>query len=42
MKHAHCDAHFQEELEYLKAIVACLTSLLEKTLRNASSEGSSN
>jgi hypothetical protein len=36
---AHCDAHFQEELESLKVSVARLTSLLEHTLRNASSEG---
>jgi hypothetical protein len=39
---AHCDAHFQEELESLKTCVARLTSLLEQTLRNASSEGPSN
>jgi len=39
---AHRDAHFQEELESLKASVARLTSLLEQTLRNASSEGPSN
>jgi hypothetical protein len=39
---AHCDAHFQEELESLKASVARLTSLLKHTLRNASSEGLSN
>jgi len=38
----HRDAHFQEELEYLKTSVARLTSLLEQTLRNASSEGPSN
>ena len=36
------DAHFQEELESLKASVARLTSLLEHTLRNASVEGPSN
>ena len=36
------DAHFQEELESLKASVARLTSLLEQTLRNASGEGPSN
>jgi len=41
-KRAHHDAHFQEELESLKASVAHLTSLLEQTLRNASSEGPSN
>jgi len=39
---AHRDTHFQEELETLKASVARLTSLLEKTLRNASGEGPSN
>jgi len=39
---AHHDAHFQEELESLKASVARLTSLLEQTLRNASGEGPSN
>jgi hypothetical protein len=39
---AHRDAHFQEELESLKANVARLTSLLEQTFRNASSEGPSN
>jgi hypothetical protein len=39
---AHRDTHFQEELETLKASVARHTSLLEKTLRNASSEGPSN
>jgi len=38
----HHDAHFQEELEYLKTSVARLTSLLEQTLRNASGEGPSN
>jgi hypothetical protein len=36
------DAHFQEELESLKTSVTCLTSLLEKTLRNTSGEGPSN
>ena len=39
---AHRDTHFQKELESLKASVARLTSLLEKTLRNASGEGPSN
>ena len=39
---AHCDAHFQEELESLKISVAFLTSLLEQTLRNTSSEGPTN
>jgi hypothetical protein len=39
---AHRDAHFQEELESLKANVARLTSLLEQTFRNASGEGPSN
>jgi hypothetical protein len=39
---AHRDAHFQEELESLKASVARLTSLFEQTLRNASGEGPSN
>jgi hypothetical protein len=38
---AHRDAYFQEELESLKAIVTHLTSLLEQTLRNTSSEGPS-
>ena len=41
-EYAHRDAHFQEELEFLKTSVACLTSLLEQTLRNTSSEGLSN
>jgi len=41
-KHAHRDAHFQEELESLKTSVARRTSLLEQTLRNASGEGPSN
>ena len=39
---AHRDAHLQEELESLIASVARLTSLLEQTLRNTSSEGFSN
>ena len=40
---AHRDAHSQEKLESLKASVAYLiTSLLEQTLRNASSKGPSN
>jgi hypothetical protein len=39
---AHRDAHFQEELESLKASVARLTGLLEQTLRNTSGEGPSN
>jgi hypothetical protein len=39
---AYRDAHFQEELESLKASMARLTSLLEQTLRNASGEGPSN
>jgi hypothetical protein len=39
---AHRDAHFQEELESLKASVARLTSLLKQTLRNVSSEDPSN
>jgi hypothetical protein len=39
---AHRDAHFQEELESLKASVAHLTSLLKQTLRNASGECPSN
>ena len=39
---AHRNAHFQEELESLKASVARLTSLLEQTLRNAFGEGPSN
>jgi len=38
---ARCDAYFQEELESLNTSVACLTSLLEQTLRNASGEGPS-
>jgi hypothetical protein len=41
-EHAHRDAHFQEELESLKASMAHLTSLLEQTFRNASGEGLSN
>ena len=36
---AQRDAHFQEELDSLKASVASLTNLLEQALRNASSEG---
>jgi hypothetical protein len=39
---AHREAHFQEELESLKASVARLTSLLEKILRNVVGEGPSN
>jgi hypothetical protein len=39
---AHCDAHFQEELDSLKLNMARITSLLEQTLNNISSEGSSN
>jgi len=39
---AHRDAHFQEELESLKASVARLISLLEQTLINVSGEGPSN
>jgi len=39
---AHRDAHFQEELESLKASVAHLTNLLEQTIRNVSGEGPSN
>jgi hypothetical protein len=39
---AHRNAHFQEELESLKAKVTRLTSLLEQTLRNAYGEGPSN
>jgi len=39
---AHRDAHFQEELESLKASMARLTSLLKQTLRNSSREGPSN
>jgi hypothetical protein len=38
---AHRDAHFQEELDSLKASVASLTSLLEQALRNTSGEGPS-
>ena len=38
---AHRDAHFQEELDSLKASVTSLTSLLEQALRNASDEGPS-
>ena len=38
---AHHDAHFQQELDSLKASVANLTSLLEQVLRNASGEGPS-
>ena len=40
-EHAHCDAHFQDELDSLKASVASLTNLLEQTLRNTSGEGPS-
>jgi len=39
---AHRDAHFQEELESLKASMARLTGLLEQTLRNASGKSPSN
>ena len=35
---AHRDAHFQEELDSLKASMASLTSLLEQALRNTSGE----
>ena len=38
---AHRDAHFQQELDSLKASVASLTSLLEQVLRNAFGEGPS-
>jgi hypothetical protein len=41
-EHAHRDAHFQEQLESLKASVARITSLLEQALKNISSEGPSN
>ena len=40
-EHAHCDAHFQDELDSLKASVGSLTSLLEQVLRNTSSESPS-
>jgi len=39
---AHRDAHFQEELESLKASMARLIGLLEQKLRNSSGEGPSN
>jgi hypothetical protein len=39
---SHCDAYFQEELEFLKVSVARLTSLLEQAIRNFSGEGPSN
>ena len=38
---AHRDAHFQDELDSLKASVASLTSLLEQALRNTSGKGPS-
>ena len=38
---ARRDAHFQQELDSLKASVANLTSLLEQALRNTSGEGPS-
>ena len=38
---AHRDAHFQQELDSLKASVASLTSLLDQALRNAYGEGPS-
>jgi hypothetical protein len=41
-EHTHCDAHFQEELDSLKVNMACIASLLKKTLRNTSGEGLSN
>ena len=41
-EYAHRNAHFQEELEFLKANMARLIRLLEQTLRNASGEGPSN
>jgi hypothetical protein len=41
-EHAHRDAYFREDLESLKASMACLTSLLKQTLRNVSDEGPSN
>ena len=40
-KRGRRDAHFQEELDSLKASLASLTSLLEQALRNASGEGPS-
>jgi hypothetical protein len=39
---AHCDAHFQEELESLKVSVASLINFLKQTLRNTFGEGPSN
>jgi len=41
-EHAHRDAHFQEELDSLKASMAHIASLLEQVLRNALSKGPSN
>jgi hypothetical protein len=41
-EHAHYDAYFQEELYSLKVNMAHIASLLEQTLGNTSSEGSSN
>jgi hypothetical protein len=41
-EHAYRDAHFQEELEFLKVSMTHPTSLLEQALRNAFSECSSN
>jgi hypothetical protein len=38
---AYREAHFQEELDYLKVSMAHLTSLLEQALRNTSGEGPS-
>ena len=38
---ANRNAHFQDELDSLKASVASLTSLLEQALRNTSGEGPS-
>ena len=39
---AHCDSHFQEELDSLKVCMACIVSLLKQTLRNIFGKGPSN
>jgi hypothetical protein len=40
-EHAHRDSHFQGELDSLKLNMACITSILEKTLKNISGKGPS-
>jgi hypothetical protein len=41
-EHIHCDAHFQEELDFLKINMVCIASLLKQTLKTISGDDSSN